>query len=62
MIAVVRLRSCDRTRAYAARRMSEGLSKQDIIRCLKRYIARELYRALCADLEHLGRSEALDTL
>ena len=49
-IAIVRLRYCERTRAYAARRTTEGRSKREIIRCLKRYIAREVYRTLCADL------------
>jgi transposase len=50
MIAIVRLRYCPRTRACAARRQAEGLSKREIIRCLKRCIARELYRCLRADL------------
>jgi transposase len=31
------------TRAYAERRTQEGKSKAEIIRCLKRYIAREVY-------------------
>jgi transposase len=34
------------TRAYADRRSKEGLSKKEIIRCLKRYVAREVYRQL----------------
>jgi hypothetical protein len=34
------------TRAYAGRRAAEGLSKKEIIRCLKRYVAREVYRHL----------------
>jgi transposase len=42
-ITIVRMRSCDRTKAYVAKRTSEGLTKKEIIRCLKRYIARELY-------------------
>jgi hypothetical protein len=46
MIVINRLGTCDRTRAYAARRTQQGLSTQDIIRCLKRYVAREIYRAL----------------
>ncbi|MEU2528414.1 MULTISPECIES: IS110 family RNA-guided transposase [Streptomyces] len=46
MIAVVRMRYCPRTRAYVARRTQQGLSKKDIIRCLKRFIAREVYHAL----------------
>jgi hypothetical protein len=31
---------------YSARRTTEGLSKTEIIRCLKRFVARELYNAL----------------
>jgi transposase len=50
MIAVCRLRHCARTRAYADRRTAEGKTKTEIIRCLKRYIAREIYHALTADL------------
>lgn len=34
------------TRTYVARRTAAGLSKADIIRCLKRYLAREIYRLL----------------
>ena len=48
LAAICRLRLCPRTRAYAARRKAEGLSKREIIRCLKRYIAREVYRQLVA--------------
>jgi transposase len=36
------------TRAYAERRTEEGLSKKEIIRCLKRYVAREVYPHLRA--------------
>jgi transposase len=53
MIAVCRLRYCQRTRAYAQRRIAEGKTKKEIIRCLKRYIARETYHALRADLADL---------
>ena len=41
-----RLRWDPRTRAYAARRTTQGMSKKEIIRCLKRYLAREIYTAL----------------
>ena len=37
------LGSDPRTRAYAERRMAEGKSKAEIIRCLKRYVTREVY-------------------
>jgi transposase len=56
LIAVCRLRYCPRTRAYAARRATEGKTKPEIIRCLKRYIARETYHTLLADLEALQAS------
>jgi transposase len=45
-IALTRIRSCARTRAYTARRTAEGKTPREIRRCLKRYIARELYRQL----------------
>lgn len=45
-IVTTRLRSCPTTRAYAARRTSEGLNKREIIRCLKRYAARQIYKIL----------------
>ena len=45
-IALTRMRSCPRTRAYVARRTAEGKTTREIRRCLKRYIARELYRQL----------------
>lgn len=61
MIAVVRLRYCPRTRTYAARGMAEGLSKREIIRCLKRYIAREVYGALRADLNEISSHDVFDT-
>ena len=47
-VVLARLRLDERTRAYAARRTAEGLSKREIIRCLQRYVARELYHALVA--------------
>jgi transposase len=54
MIAVCRLRHDPRTRAYADRRRAEGLNRREILRCLKRYIARETYHTLRADLEALN--------
>ena len=45
-IVVCRLRWDDRTRDYMQRRTTEGLSKKEIIRCLKRYAAREIYQVL----------------
>lgn len=50
VVALNRLRRDPRTREYVARRTAEGKSKKEAMRCLKRYIARETYRAilLCA--------------
>jgi transposase len=45
-IALVRMRCHPPTRAYVERRTKQGLSKLDIMRCLKRYIAREVYHQL----------------
>jgi transposase len=39
--------SCDpRTKAYVARRSAQGKTTKEIMRCLKRYVAREIYKAL----------------
>jgi len=46
---IVRLRYDPRSRAYADRRTTEGLSMPEIIRCQKRYLAREVFHALRAD-------------
>ncbi len=55
-IVLCRLRWDPRTQAYMRRRTAEGLSKKDIIRCLKRLIAREIHHVLTAgrvEPEHL---------
>jgi transposase len=45
-IVITRMSARPATRAYVDRRTKEGLSKKEIIRCLKRYVAREVYRHL----------------
>lgn len=45
-IVFVRMARDPRTRAYIKRRTDEGLSTKEIMRCLKRYVAREVYRYL----------------
>jgi transposase len=52
VIALTRLRDDPRTRAYAERRTKQGKSTRDILRCLKRYLARELLPLLKADLQN----------
>jgi transposase len=53
LAVVVRMRFCPRTRAHVQRRTKKGLSKPEIMRCIKRYLAREVYHALVADFEAL---------
>ena len=48
VIAMCRMSRDERTRTYVARRTKEGKTKKEIIRCLKRYIAREVYRVLAS--------------
>lgn len=45
-IVIVRLTCDERTQSYVARRTAQGMAKRDIIRCLKRYVAREVFHAL----------------
>lgn len=52
-ITLCRLRHDPRTRAYAQRRTAEGLSKKEIIRCLKRYLCRDILAAIKTDLPTL---------
>jgi transposase len=47
-IVITRMSSHPPTRAYVQRRSDQGLSKKEIIRCLKRYVAREVYSRLRA--------------
>jgi len=46
IIVISRLASDPETQAYMERRVKEGRSKREVIRMLKRYVAREIYRAL----------------
>lgn len=48
IVVLGRLRYDKRTREYADRRTKQGLSKPEIIRCLKRYVAREVFNVLVA--------------
>lgn len=46
IIAIGRLRTDTRTKEYVERRLTEGHSKLEALRCLKRYLAREVYHVL----------------
>jgi transposase len=50
-IALCRLRWDARTRDYLARRITEGKTRREAIRCLKRYIAREIYQIIMSPPE-----------
>ena len=52
MVVVCRMRTDQRTKCYVARRTREGLSTREIMRCLKRYVAREVYNTLAAKPPH----------
>ena len=51
VIAVSRMRGHPPTQAYAQRRRAEGKTDREIRRCIKRYLARHLYRALTSQLD-----------
>lgn len=46
-VAIVRMRDDEKTKTYVTRRTAEGKTRREIVRCLKRYIVREIYRHLC---------------
>jgi transposase len=46
IVAITRMRHHEPTRAYFARRTAEGRTKREILRCLKRYIVREVFAVL----------------
>ena len=48
MICLARMRRDLRTQEYVSRRTAEGKSKREILGCLERYVAREVYRILTA--------------
>lgn len=56
IIVVSRLRWHQPTRDYMQRRLGEGRTKKEIIRCLKRYVARQAHRAILQDLTRTERS------
>jgi hypothetical protein len=50
------------TEDYVARRTAEGRTKKQILRCLKRYIAREMYPCLPSPASLAGRQRCEDRL
>jgi transposase len=61
-IVIVRMRFDPRTRDYVARRLAEGKSKREIIRCLKRFVAREIFHAITEPHDHIPTGAELRAL
>jgi transposase len=58
MVAVSQARSDPRGRTYYLKKLEEGKSCREAIRCLKRRISDVVFRALVADLELASRATA----
>ncbi len=56
IIVISRLRWHEPTRAYMQRRLAEGRTKKEVIRCLKRYVARQVHRAILHDLPNISHA------
>ena len=56
IIVISRLRWHEPTRAYMQRRLAEGRTKKEIIRCLKRYVARQVHRAILQDIANINHA------
>src|SRR3954468_1751307 len=56
IIAIGRLRTDARTKVYVAKRITEGHSKLEAIRCLKRYIAREVFTLIAQRQREINRT------
>jgi hypothetical protein len=56
----VRLRYDQTTRDYGARRTAEGKTKLEIVRCLKRYLVRQLYPLIVRTLQDPSETSTLE--
>jgi transposase len=61
IVAITRMRHHEPTRAYHERRIAQGLTKREVIRCLKRYISREVFNALQTTTTPAPPRSPLDT-
>lgn len=57
IIVIGRLRTDPRTKAYVQRRIAEGHSKLEAIRCLKRYIAREVFNLISQRYREIAQTQ-----
>jgi transposase len=60
-IVIVRMRFDARTRDYVTRRLAEGKTKREIIRCLKRFVAREVFHAITDTHDPIPTGDQLRT-
>jgi len=60
-IAVTRARNCPQTRAYLERKQAEGKTKAEAYRCLKRHLARRIWRVLCAPTDQANENNKIMT-
>lgn len=58
-IVTTRMQHDPRTQAYVARRTAEGKTKREIVRCLKRYVAREIFNTLIRDVTPAAAATAV---
>ncbi len=56
-VVIVRMRGHRPTLDYVSRRTAEGKTKKEIIRCLKRFVAREIFGHLCAPRKPTARAQ-----
>lgn len=54
IIVICRLRWDPATQAYMARRLAQGRTRKEVIRCLKRYVARQVHRAILTDINDIN--------
>ena len=57
IIAIGRLRTDARTKAYVQKRIAEGHSKLEAIRCIKRYIAREVFNLISQQRREVHKTQ-----
>jgi transposase len=57
IIAICRLRCDERTQQYVARRIADGRSKLEAIRCVKRYIAREVFSLIRTRYREINQTQ-----
>jgi transposase len=61
-IAVTQMRMHEPAQIFVARKRAEGKSTREALRCLKRYLARAVWRALrAAELRREGMLDAVDS-